>query len=126
MIEKKDIKLGAEVWYGFVQFSENHFKMLSHEFPKKYTIKDIKIDPPGWGCIKDIITLLDSKGKTKDLYNILLRYDNVDKPMASTFYETENEAIDAWNAIVLNKIDQLDSFYQTKKNYLVSKMKSKK
>jgi hypothetical protein len=46
--------------------------------------------------------------------------------MASTFYETENEAIDAWNAVVFNKIDQLDSFYQTKKNYLVSKMKSKK
>ena len=105
---------GAVFWYCYAEFSSKTFR-----FTKK--IKPVKVvysrDPTfplvsessnSYGYIKDDDNTVGICIYDKYLYQYYGRY----------LFDTESEAKEGYNALLLNELDRLQSYYETKKSYL--------
>lgn len=122
MIKVSDLRDGVEYWNCELMYSSNSFRVILHIKPRKcifYRIHDEK--DTRVGIFRDeggsIISAVhkDKDGniyEEKQIYNI---------------YQTEEECVEAYNAVTLKQLDKLQNYYETKKDYLNKKLiKNKK
>lgn len=110
-----EFKEGDIFWYSSIYFSRRSFRPIKQTKPTQVVF--VKRDPPyiryaneyiGWfKTVKTGVTVLDIA-------------DSID--YSGIVFNTEDEAIEHWNSLVIDEIDCLQSYYEETKEKLEKRL----
>lgn len=118
MISAKEFKDGLVCWYGTIMFSANSFKVIKLDKPVEVEIKISRISGAG-----DVIWF-DLKNKSNSSFIAHKYYRKSYGPsyIFPDLFESKKECVEELNATIRNQMDKLQSFYETKQQYLKNKL----
>ena len=116
----EDIDVTRTYWYTSLSFSNQSFRVVGGTRPTEVSLS---VDTEGETNTK--LTLRRVDGSYFRSFYLSSYSINNDLDLYGIF-ETENEAIEHWNKQVLNQIDKLQNYYETKSKYLINKKINKK
>lgn len=109
MIFGKDFVSGDVLWYTSIRFSKNTFRIVEKTKPVEVIVLP-------FGDIH--FAFFNNKDRTT-IIRVLDEYKNYD----GYLFNTKEDAITKWKSSILNKIDELQSLYEKKLEYLKKLLK---
>ena len=112
MIEFDDLRNGMEVWFCDARISGSGKKLSCSLKPAKYIVEDFVPDKSNY------VKITDAKNKWN--YYTVSKY-NYGSIEGGAVYATERECKEAWNRILQNILDCLQSTYEKNRNNILNK-----
>ena len=117
----EDIDVTKTYWYTRLSFSYQSFRVTGSIRPVEVRLS---VEADGESCVKLSLRKVDGI-YIQSFY--LTTYNIADFDLENYgIFETENEAIEHWNKLILNQMDKLQNYYETKLKYLTNKKINKK
>ena len=125
MIQFEEIVVGLKAYYTYCYFNDS-CRITSHMPPAKCKVTNVyKVTEPGDPnqFIKIKLEIYNDKGDIKKIEVLEIGDYYIKNEIGGRFlFENKKEASEFYNAQVLNQLDKLQNYYETKKEYLTKKL----